>query len=96
MKGAVVFDGNISEYKVDLSTKWLISAKKVKAASWRILKNTLRPSTKRILYLRADGKLYNILLLGSKYNREDLFVDNLLFTADIAFITSSILKNSST
>lgn len=30
MKGAVLFDGNISEYKVDLSTKSLISAKKVR------------------------------------------------------------------
>lgn len=30
MKRAVVFDGNISEYKVDLSTKSLISAKKVR------------------------------------------------------------------
>ncbi|XP_059049895.1 uncharacterized protein LOC131844918 [Achroia grisella] len=41
------------------------------------------------LHTRTDGNIFNISLLKSKRNREDLFVVSLLFADDAAFVANS-------
>lgn len=40
------------------------------------------------LDMRSHEKLFNIALIKSDRNREDLFVDSLLFADDVAFVAS--------
>ncbi|XP_041976468.1 uncharacterized protein LOC121731180 [Aricia agestis] len=55
-----------------------------------LLRTAFRENQQGIhLYTRADGKLFNISLLKSKRHREDLFVDNMLFADDAAFVANS-------
>ncbi|KAL4720978.1 hypothetical protein ACJJTC_013478 [Scirpophaga incertulas] len=93
MKGAVVFDGKLSEpFVVSRGVRQgCVLAPTLFGIYFSLILHTAFGDNQQGIHLhtRADGKLFNISLLKSKRNREDLFVDSLLYADDAAFVAVS-------
>jgi hypothetical protein len=93
MQGAVVFDGTVSDpfFMRRGVRQGCVLAPTLFGIFFSLLLKTAFGDDQQGIHLhtRADGKLYNVSLLKSKQKRDDLFVDNLLFADDAAFVATS-------
>ncbi|XP_045449679.1 uncharacterized protein LOC123658286 [Melitaea cinxia] len=97
MKGSVIFNGNTSgpfEMRRGVRQGCVLAPTLFGIFFSLLLREAFGNDQQGIhFYTRTDGKLYNITkLLKSKRNREDIFVDSLLFADDAAFVADSALE----
>ncbi|CAG4979837.1 unnamed protein product [Colias eurytheme] len=95
-RGVIVYDGKTSEPFLARRgvRQGCVMAPTLFGIFFSLLLNTAFKNDQQGIHLhtRADGKLFNVSLLRSKRHRLDLFVDQLLFADDAAFVANSVME----
>ncbi|XP_063386472.1 uncharacterized protein LOC134672159 [Cydia fagiglandana] len=93
MKGSVVFNGQQSDSFVMQRgvRQGCVLAPTLFGIFFSLLLKVAFGNTQQGIHLhtRADGNLFNVKLLKSRRNREDLFLDSMLFADDAAFVAET-------